>query len=477
MLNSFIAVLLAQATVAAPSFEKNWRPDLSGTLLKKAREMCPRLYDRCNILFSHNTQRGHKNAVFLNLESIKEWPIENVFGVVPVASHAAMYSAVNVTYAYGLPDALGCTNPFVVEGCAKTQIFLPDKTLPTGKLINGSAMFISNCVRWRLDKINEIRKFFRIDVFGGCGIAKHAGRFDNDAKTSKRSVSIQYTHVVVMENRQVPESGYATEKLYEALTYHRPIFYYGPDLENTMLANYVCNFRTHGFKHCMANPPPVISKPDLYKLYTLSVTNSLITGKFICQACSLACVSDNAWCTKANTRKPAVHLTTHGTHETPHTNHVSHLFDRVTVYTSHNQLSNGFRETFANVLTHSSPKHRYWAWKLGMIEKEMRELRAGDILVHVDASITFCEEGATKLAHYVRTLRESKHDALKITASILMFKRGLHFHTMFAGMLHLLAQTPMLLNDNYMHNHNAIVLDENDGAFFKSPGTPCASQP
>ena len=81
----------------------------------------------------------------------------------------------------------------------------------TGEL----AAFVSNCVGWRLEYLRELRKFVKLDSFGGC-----AHNNDTCAKSGKRKcdkvvMAGAYKFVFAFENTE--ESHYVTEKVYTGL--------------------------------------------------------------------------------------------------------------------------------------------------------------------------------------------------------------------------------------------------------------------
>ena len=81
----------------------------------------------------------------------------------------------------------------------------------TGEL----AAFVSNCVGWRLDYMRELRKYVRIDSFGGCAHNNDTCPKSGRRKCDKVVMAGAYKFVFAFENTE--ESHYVTEKVYTGL--------------------------------------------------------------------------------------------------------------------------------------------------------------------------------------------------------------------------------------------------------------------
>lgn len=81
----------------------------------------------------------------------------------------------------------------------------------TGEL----AAFVSNCVGWRLDYMRDLRKYVRIDSFGGCAHNNDTCPKSGKRKCDKVVMAGAYKFVFAFENTE--ESHYVTEKVYTGL--------------------------------------------------------------------------------------------------------------------------------------------------------------------------------------------------------------------------------------------------------------------
>ena len=77
------------------------------------------------------------------------------------------------------------------------------------------AAFVSNCVGWRLEYMRELRKYVRIDSFGGCAHNNDTCPKSGRRKCDKVVMAGAYKFVFAFENTE--ESHYVTEKVYTGL--------------------------------------------------------------------------------------------------------------------------------------------------------------------------------------------------------------------------------------------------------------------